>query len=411
MQRRDTRRKAEAGGDKSPCLNQVLFSIPPKKANTGANAISANNASPKPGLAPAGVAMPTPILDQLQISIWKGLHQADIVQPTFEEAFGKPQPTNDGTALRWKALGIAMSTREKWAYRLIRFPATQAALAAISPLLTRFPRRPDGKAAAQLRSAEIAWDFPASTNYHDAAEQLFALAAVTMLNNKRARLRIMEPKCFGLDSQPDCSECHFFHRCQRCRDGASNGKATFSFRSLGKYFVENEYEDEDGYFQCMPSKGATFWGKIYCKQLFVGAPWGIRFEVTLLGQKLEDTIGKALPSDLTLLPRRMAGLCFKDFWYFEKFNWSSFMESARRSADYKCIAFAKVKKMALLLSRHAIHEGHNITAWQKRNAKKIAQTLNSQPLQDKIGAGKFSIPLQIEYSPPKIILSEKTINQ
>ena len=71
------------------------------------------------------------------------------------------------------------------------------------------------------------------------------------------------------------------------------------------------------------------------------------------------------------------------------------MESALRSADYKGIARAKVQNMALVLSRNAINEGHDVTILQKRNAKKIAQLLKSQPLKDKIGAGAFSTRLKM----------------
>ncbi|MCL2790437.1 MAG: hypothetical protein FWD79_07305 [Desulfobulbus sp.] len=68
-----------------------------------------------------------------------------------------------------------MNASEKWAYRVIRFPAFPHVLAALTPVLQLFPARYDGKLAARLRSAEIAWDFPISHSYEEAEAQLIQL--------------------------------------------------------------------------------------------------------------------------------------------------------------------------------------------------------------------------------------------
>ena len=318
--------------------------------------------------------MPTPILDQLEISIWKGLHQADVVLPTFREHFGKPECTRDSKAWHWDALGISMGASERWAFRVIRLPAIEATLAAISPLLKLFPRRPNGKPAAQLRSAEIAWDFPVSYDYDATEAELGRLVASVISANKRAKLRRKPLKKF-----------------RKCRDGAINGRSLFYLQSL----TEQPDNDDPGQIVCVPSKKAIWRAKIYCKQLSSAEPWCVRFESTLLGQKLEKSIGRTLPSDLTLLSTCLVGLCFDDFFGFEQFDWPAFMEAARRSAAYKKIPFATVEAKAKLFSRAAMHNGLAVAMWQKRAAKTIAESsLGSKSLQNKISAGKFSMPLK-----------------
>jgi outer membrane protein OmpA-like peptidoglycan-associated protein len=53
---------------------------------------------------------------------------------------------------------------------------------------------------------------------------------------------------------------------------------------MGKYHVEGDDNEAEGYFEWQPRKKATFWAKVYCKRLTPTAPWGIRFEITLSGQ-------------------------------------------------------------------------------------------------------------------------------
>ena len=340
--------------------------------------------------------MPEPALDQLQISIWKGLNQQDTTLSTFEKSLGKPKLTKDGKMFWWAKHRIRLRRWEKWAYQLIRFSAKQPTLSTLNQILPSFPCKPDGKNAAQLRSVEIAWDFPIGNNYDEAEVELRKLAAIAMLKNRMAKLYSKESKCNYLDHWFDCFKCQFFNKCQRCRDGASNGGITFYFHSLGEYFIEDEFEDDDGYLVRKPKKNATFWGKIYCKRLAPKKPWCIRFEVTLLGQKLEKTIGKALPADLTTLPTRLASLRFDDFWYFEQFDWPAFMEAAKRSAKYKNIPFVNVLKKAKGLQASSKVGGLEMTMWQRQVAKKIAGFLKSKSLATKIGAKEFSKILKCE---------------
>jgi hypothetical protein len=333
-----------------------------------------------PGKPPAWTAIPAPIFDQLKISIWKGLHQADIILPTFEEYFGKPEKTWDGKAWRWKDLGISISAWEIYAYRVIRCPAVEKTLAAISPILKLFPNKPNGKAAAQLLSAEIAWDFPVSLNYDEAEAQQIQIACLAIPANKLATMKTMEPS--------EYAEKKFKH----CADGATNGLISFYFKS----FSRQPDKTDDNVLTWQPRKKAVSRGIIYCKRLAPKEPWSIRFESTLLGPKLEKVIGKALPYDLTHLPRRLAGLCFDDFWYLERFNWSEFIEAARRSADYKGIPFADVEAKAKFLSQAATRWNDvDVTLWQKRIAKKIAKLIRSKPLENKIGTSKFSTPISL----------------
>jgi hypothetical protein len=354
-----------------------------------------DDSSMMPEVPPA--AMPDPILDQLEISIWKGNHQTGIILSTFSEHFGKPEKTNDGKAWRWKKLGISMAAYEKWFWQVIRFPATQSAFDALTPVLNLFPKmKKDGKPAMLLRSAEIAWDFPINHVCEEPEEQLQKIVAITIPANKKASLRSKSS-----DSLYPCS------------DGAVNGLNTFYFQSLSLY-PDNEdtasqngegdtpeADDENIHFCWLPSKTAVWRGKAYCKKLAPKTPWCIRFEVTLLGQKLEKVIGKIPPYDLTLLPRRLAGLCFDDFWVFERFDWSLFMESARRSAESKRISIADIEKRAEDLYPFTRLHGLNVTMWQKREARKIADLIGTEKLKTKIGAKKFSTILKTEDVLPK----------
>ena len=350
--------------------------------------------SMSPGLAPA-TKLPEPILDQIEISIWKGLYQADIILPTFEQAFGKPAKTRDGEAWYWKELGLFISRREKWAYRVIRFPATAEVLTAISPVLKLFPRKPNGKYAAQLFSAEIAWDFPISHIDEEPEEQLQKIVAVTVPANRKAKLRQ--------------KSSDFFYECS---DGAINGLITFYFHSLSKYAEEedtsqNEAEgnqqnkEESVRFSWMPSKEATWRGKAYSKRLPEKKQWNIRFEVTLFGSALKEAIGTFLPSELTDLPKRLAGLRFDDFWSFEQFDWPAFMEAARRSAKYKGISFADIERSTKVRYQLTRLNGLGVTMWQKRLARNIADIIGSKALKEKIGSKKFSTPLKAEDVLPK----------
>jgi hypothetical protein len=346
--------------------------------------------------------MPAPIFDQLEISIWKGLYQDDIILPTFEKCFGKPFLTKDGKALRWKDHGISMSAREKWGYRIIRFPATEKTLAAINPVLKLFPRRSNGKSATQLRSAEIAWDFPVNANYDEAEKQLHELVAVAFLNNPKAKLQLKYAPCLGLIRSSDCyDECQYVHRCLLCRDMASNGLITAYFRSMEKVSIKSENKDEENYFAWQPRKKATFWGKIYCKKQAPKEPWCIRFEVTLIGPKLARAIGRSLPANLAALSRRLEGLRFDDFWSFKRFDWLAFMEAAHRSADYNGPPVPDIETKAKILSLASTKlDGINVAMWQIQLAKKIARRLSKKLLKEKLK--KFIIPLKSEDVLPKV---------
>jgi hypothetical protein len=328
-----------------------------------------------PGLAQA--AMPDPILDQLQISIWNGMEE-NIVLPEFIKAFGKPWLHKKNNELNFSN-GIAISSQEKMGYRLVRFPAFPPVLAALNPVLKLFPKRFDGKPAAQLRSAEIAWDFPISHRYTEAEEQLIMLAPLAVPANKFARMRVMEPD--------EYSEVWF----KRCADGAINGIITYYLKSLSR----QPDKEDPSITKLAPTPHAVWRGIIYCKKLAPNEPWCIRFEATLLGQRLEKVIGKSLPSDLTRLPRRLAGLCFDDFWRFERFNWLAFMEAARRSADYKKIPFDGIEKSAIKYHAMSMEQGIRVTIRLKRGAKKIAAMLKSKSLRNRISAKKFSTPLAL----------------
>ena len=325
----------------------------------------------RPGLAPAD---PTPILDQIEISIWKGF-QADSIYPIFAEHFGLPTLSEDGRALHWKKHRIAMGKAEKWAYRIIRLQADKQVLAKLSPILKIFPCRPDGKPAAQLRSAEIAWDFPISHNYEEAEAALRKAATAAIPANKRAKLRVRSSD-----------------NIKACTDGAANGKLTFYFGSLSKH---PDPEDEN-LFNWVPSKNAIWRGKIYCKQISPGGAWGIRFETTILGPRLAKTIGKVLPSDLPSLSGRLTGLCFDDFWSFERFHWELFIEAAERSAEHKKIPPIAHSLDVRLYSRLAKLDAADVVAWQRLLAKKIARKVGSAELARRIGAGEFSTPCFFE---------------
>ena len=334
------------------------------------------NTNTLPGFTPA-MAMPDPILDQLQISIWKGMGE-DMVLPEFIKAFGKPWLDEKTDELNFKN-GIAIAHKEKWGYRLVRFPAFPPVLAALTPVIQLFPARFDGKPAARLRSAEIAWDFPIGNLYFEADAKLIQLAPLAIPANRLARLRVVEPS--------EYAEREF----KKCVDGATNGRTSYYFKSLRR----QPDKEDPSITKLAPSPKAVWRGIIYCKRLAPNKPWCIRFEATLLGQRLEKVIGKTLPSDLTRLPRRLAGLCFDDFWSFERFDWDAFMEAARRSADYKKIPFDHIEKAARVYHAVSMEQGIGVTIRLKRNARKIAGMLQSKSLGKKIGAKEFSTPLAL----------------
>ena len=319
-----------------------------------AQAMKAGNASKggksmSPGLAPAHTAMPAPIFDQLQISIWNGLGP-DIILPVFINAFGKPWYDKEDDVLIFKK-GIISMHRKKMGYRVIRFSAIESLLKKLIPVLQSFPSRNNGKPAAQLRSAEIAWDFPVSVsaNYEEAEEQLQKIVAVTVSVNSDAKYLRQE------------SSDYFFMP----RDGAVNGLITFYFQSLSEDpEPEDTSQDEaegnsqkeekktrfsfrpstKARYSLLPSKKAIWSGRVYCKRPTKKMPWCIRFEVKLPGSKLAADIGKFLPVDLTTLPRRLERLRFDDYWRFEQFHWSAFMEAVRLSAASKGFPFVNVEK-------------------------------------------------------------------
>jgi hypothetical protein len=380
MQRRNAGQEAKAGGCYRPRLIPLikLFESP-----------SLDRGSLIPGLAPAAT-IPAPIFDQLQISIWNGLGP-DIVSPVFINAFGNPWHDNEHDYLNFQN-GIALSLRNKLGYKVIRFSATESLLKELTPVLQSFPSRKDGKPAAQLRSAEIAWDFPVavSANYDEAEEQLLKIVAVTVSANREAQL------------QTKSSE--YIHV---CHDGASNGLITFYFHSLSKYPEKedasqnkaegnSEQEGNTPRFSLLPSKKAIWRGKAYGKRLSQKMPWCVRFEVTLLGQKLEAVIGKSLPADLTTLPERLAGLGFDNFWRFERFNWTGFMEAARRSAKCKGIPFADVEKRTRVSCHLKRLQGQDVTMWSKSVAIRIANVIGSKRLEKRVEEKEFSLPLKFE---------------
>ena len=346
-----------------------------------ANNIAINNMSMMHEFIPA-LTIPAPIFDQLQISIWNGMDE-DIILPIFREYFGKPQciKGHQGKveALRWNDLGISMSAWENHAHRVIRFSASQPVLAALTPVLRLFPARYDGKPAARLKSAEIAWDFPISHKYQEADDKLIHLAQLAVPANKFARLRAV--------GASEYAKQEF----KRCTDGATNGRISCYFKSLSR----QPDKEDPSITKLAPTLKAVWRGIIYCKQLAPNEPWCIRFEATLLGPKLEKVIGKSLPSDLTRLPRRLTRLCFDDFWGFERFDWDAFMEAARRSANYNKIPFERIERRTRVLHAVSKPQGIEATISLKHSARKIAKMLKSQSLRNRIGAKEFSTRLTL----------------
>jgi len=385
MQKRDVGQAMAAGGDKSPRPSPLIKSF---------EATPLGDSRLIPGLAPATMTS-APIFDQLQISVRNGLGP-DIISSVFVEAFGKPWLDKETDYLNFQN-GLALTRKVKMGHKVLRFSATESLLKDLTPVLHSFKSNMAGKPAAQLRSAEIAWDFPVSVNanYDEAEEQLKKILAVTVSANRAAKLRT------------ESSEYLF-----RCRDGAANGLITFYFQSLKKYpekedasenkaEVNSEKEEKKVRYSLMPSKNAIWREKAYCKQLAQKMPWCIRFEVTLRAQKLEAVIGKSLPLDLTTLPSRLVGLRFDDFWRFERFNWPDFMEAARRSAKCKGIPFVDVEKKTRVSYHLARLQGLEVTMWQKPLALKIAKMIGSKKLQERVEGKEFITPLNFEDVLPK----------
>ena len=306
--------------------------------------------------------IPEPKFDFVEISLYSTDHKKPLDE--LQALFGKPESWSKIKGHLKFSNGVFLRKYNTHFNHIIALKADEDTFSALATIYPKFPPRPNGKPAALLHSAEVAFDFPLpELGYPDAEKILCAFAALAVPKNHYATIS------------------DYYGPLQEKKNGVVNGGITY-------YFCCRR-ENEKKVFVMI--EDPSWKAKLYLKK-FSGI-WHLRCEMTLKHSTLNRHGLIDIPHD-SRVNTNSRQLSILDFFDFKEFDWKKFRQAAANTQAFKSNRAARMMFNLLrsyarrnpLLRDHMTSSSHDL-----RVAREISKRLKSSRLRTQIGRGVFCI--------------------